>query len=53
MDYDVFPNVLDYEGPPGMVLMRQPIAALQVPNGEQVLKCRRSAWSSRTRTSLG
>jgi hypothetical protein len=23
MDYDVFPNVLDYEGPPGMVLMRQ------------------------------
>jgi hypothetical protein len=25
MDYDVFPNVLDYEGPPGMVLMRQPI----------------------------
>jgi hypothetical protein len=27
MDYDVFPNVLDYEGPPGMVLVRQPIAA--------------------------
>jgi hypothetical protein len=27
MDYDVFPNVLDYEGPPGMVLMRQPILA--------------------------
>jgi hypothetical protein len=27
MDYDVFPNVLDYQGPPGMVLMRQPIAA--------------------------
>jgi hypothetical protein len=27
MDYDVFPNVLDYEGPPGMVLMRQPIIA--------------------------
>jgi hypothetical protein len=23
MDYSVFPNVLDYEGPPGMVLMRQ------------------------------
>jgi hypothetical protein len=28
MDYDVFPNVLDYEGPPGMVLMRQPIASI-------------------------
>jgi DcaP outer membrane protein len=27
MDYDVFPNVLDYEGPPGMVLMRQPVLA--------------------------
>ncbi len=33
MDYDVFPNVLDYEGPPGMVLMRQPIAAIRVPLG--------------------
>jgi hypothetical protein len=29
MDYDVFPDVLDYEGPPGMVLMRQPIAAIK------------------------
>jgi hypothetical protein len=28
MDYDVFPNVLDYEGPPGMVLVRQPIASV-------------------------
>jgi hypothetical protein len=28
MDYDVFPNVLDYEGPPGMVLMRQPIISV-------------------------
>ncbi|MFL5343059.1 MAG: DcaP family trimeric outer membrane transporter [Gemmataceae bacterium] len=28
MDYDVFPNVLDYEGPPGMVLMRQPIISM-------------------------
>jgi hypothetical protein len=28
MDYDVFPNVLDYEGPPGMVLMRQVIASV-------------------------
>jgi hypothetical protein len=27
MDYDVYPNVLDYQGPPGMILMRQPIAA--------------------------
>src|SRR6476620_1178400 len=27
MDYDVYPNVLDYQGPPGMVLVRQPIAA--------------------------
>ena len=27
MDYDAYPNVLDYEGPPGMVLMRQPIIA--------------------------
>jgi hypothetical protein len=35
MDYDVFPNVLDYEGPPGMVLMRQPIVALRVPLGER------------------
>jgi hypothetical protein len=31
MDYDVFPNVLDYEGPPGMVLVRQPIAAVRIP----------------------
>jgi hypothetical protein len=35
MDYDVFPNVLDYQGPPGMVLMRQPIFALQLPIGEK------------------
>src|SRR4029078_6352567 len=27
MDYDVFPNVLDYEGPPCFVLVRQPIIA--------------------------
>jgi hypothetical protein len=33
MDYDVFPNVLDYEGPPGMVLVRQPIAAVRIPTG--------------------
>ena len=31
MDYDVFPNVLDYEGPPGMVLMRQPVVSLRLP----------------------
>jgi len=30
MDYSVFPNVLDYEGPPGMVLVRQPIAAVRL-----------------------
>jgi hypothetical protein len=29
MDYDVFPDVLDYEGPPGMVLMRQPVASIK------------------------
>lgn len=28
MDYSVFPNVLDYEGPPGMVLMRQPLISV-------------------------
>lgn len=27
MDYDVFPDVVDYEGPPGMVLMRQALAS--------------------------
>jgi hypothetical protein len=31
MDYDVFPNVLDYQGPNGMVLMRQVIARVTVP----------------------
>jgi len=36
MDYDVFPNVLDYEGPPGMVLMRQPILAVRVPLGDRL-----------------
>jgi hypothetical protein len=29
MDYDTFPNVLDYQGPNGMILMRQPIARLK------------------------
>jgi hypothetical protein len=36
MDYDVFPNVLDYEGPPGMVLMRQALFRITVPLGDQV-----------------
>ena len=31
MDYDVFPNVLDYQGPPGMILMRQGLARLKFP----------------------
>jgi hypothetical protein len=35
MDYDVFPNVLDYQGPGGMVLMRQPLFAVRVPVGEK------------------
>ncbi len=36
MDYDVFPNVLDYQGPGGMVLMRQPIVAVHFPIGEKL-----------------
>jgi hypothetical protein len=35
MDYDVFPNVLDYQGPPGMILMRQTIAAIRIPLGDK------------------
>jgi len=31
MDYDTFPNVLDYQGPNGMILMRQPIARIKLP----------------------
>ena len=31
MDYDVFPNVLDYQGPPGMILMRQGLARIKCP----------------------
>jgi hypothetical protein len=31
MDYDVFPSVLDYQGPGGMILMRQPIFSLHFP----------------------
>src|SRR5262245_38121366 len=36
MDYDVFPNVLDYQGPPGMVLMRQPIIAYRYQLNDQL-----------------
>ena len=36
MDYDVFPNVLDYEGPAGMVLMRQPVISYRVPINEKL-----------------
>lgn len=36
MDYDAFPNVLDYQGPPGMVLMRQPIISVHFPVGEKM-----------------
>jgi hypothetical protein len=36
MDYDVFPNVLDYQGPNGMVLMRQVIARVTVPLADQL-----------------
>jgi hypothetical protein len=36
MDYDVFPNVLDYEGPPGMVLMRQPVMRITLPLADNV-----------------
>lgn len=36
MDYDVFPNVLDYQGPGGMVLMRQPLAAVRIPVGKKL-----------------
>jgi hypothetical protein len=31
MDYDAYPNVLDYQGPAGMILMRQPLLAVRVP----------------------
>ena len=35
MDYDVFPNVLDYQGPNGMVLMRQVVARATIPLSDQ------------------
>jgi len=36
MDYDVYPNVLDYQGPPGMVLMRQAIIAYRAALADNV-----------------
>jgi hypothetical protein len=36
MDYDVYPNVLDYQGPNGMVLMRQVIARATIPVADQL-----------------
>jgi hypothetical protein len=36
MDYDVFPNVLDYQGPNGMILMRQVIARMTLPLADQL-----------------
>jgi hypothetical protein len=36
MDYDVYPNVLDYQGPNGMVLMRQVIAQATIPLADRV-----------------
>ena len=36
MDYDVFPNVLDYQGPNGMVLMRQPLIQVTIPVADQL-----------------
>jgi hypothetical protein len=36
MDYDVFPNVLDYQGPNGMVLMRQWVVRATIPLADQL-----------------
>jgi hypothetical protein len=36
MDYDVYPNVLDYQGPNGMVLMRQVIAQATIRLADRV-----------------
>ncbi len=36
MDYDVYPNVLDYQGPDGMVLMRQVIGRVTIPIGDRM-----------------
>jgi hypothetical protein len=36
MDYDAFPNVLDYQGPGGFVLMRQPIISMHFPVGDKI-----------------
>lgn len=36
MDYDAYPNVLDYQGPAGMIVMRQGVAAYRVPFGDRL-----------------
>ena len=35
MDYDV-PERPDYQGPPGMILMRQPVAAVRIPLADKL-----------------
>ena len=53
MDYDVFPNVLDYQGPPGMILMRQGLGPHQVPNFRRMIPLWLWVLSSPTRTFNG
>ena len=36
MHYGVFPNVTAYQGPRGMVLVRQPLFAVCIPIGEKM-----------------
>jgi hypothetical protein len=36
MDYDAYPNVLDYQGPDGMILMRQVVARVTIPLSDLV-----------------
>jgi DcaP outer membrane protein len=36
MDYDVYPNVLDYQGPNGMILMRHVIARVTLPVADKL-----------------
>jgi hypothetical protein len=36
MDFDTFPNVIDYQGPPGMILMRQPGVSVRIPLAEKL-----------------
>lgn len=35
MDYDVFPNVVEYEGPAAIILMRQSLIRMTLPVGDQ------------------